>query len=221
MSDGTFIISDWKKTSVWRGSARVMYFATGCKVTALAELPGGLVALADQEQLCVWEIKHQAKCVQMFSDGHESAVNALAVLPDSKLVSGSDDGSIRIWNTTTGKSIQTLATKAMRKVLCLIALPGDRLAAGLSDRIVRVWHYITGALLFTLDGHRSWPYALALLPEGHLVSVSSDRTLRVWDFNTGQSLKVINTESKIYSLVVRQDGTLATGSLDGAVEVWQ
>jgi WD40 repeat protein len=40
--------------------------------------------------------------------GHESGVLSVAGLSDGRIVSGSRDKTLRIWNTTTGKSEEVL-----------------------------------------------------------------------------------------------------------------
>ena len=44
----------------------------------------------------------------MFQTGHTKDVDALTVLQNGNLVSGSEDNSIKIWNQTSGTLIQTL-----------------------------------------------------------------------------------------------------------------
>lgn len=44
---------------------------------------------------------------------------------------------------------------------------------------VRVWT-LEGDLVYTLSGHTSFVYSIALLPNGDLASSGEDRTLRIW-----------------------------------------
>ena len=52
-------------------------------------------------------MKNSVSLVQ-YIDAHTGYVNALTVLQNGYLVSGSDDYTIKIWNAATGALIQTL-----------------------------------------------------------------------------------------------------------------
>lgn len=44
---------------------------------------------------------------------------------------------------------------------------------------IRVWT-LNGDVLYTLSGHTSFAYSVAVLPSGDLVSAGEDRSVRVW-----------------------------------------
>ena len=69
--------------------------------------------------------------------GHKSIINALAVLPDGRLASGADDGTIRLWDPASGACTATLEGHT-GSVFALAVLPGERLASGAGDRTIRL-----------------------------------------------------------------------------------
>ncbi|MFM9101799.1 MAG: WD40 repeat domain-containing protein, partial [Cyanobium sp.] len=62
-----------------------------------------------------------------------SRVNALAVLPDGRLVSGSDDSTIRLWDPASGSCLAVFVGH-QDWVEALAVLPDGRLASGSWDR---------------------------------------------------------------------------------------
>lgn len=68
-------------------------------------------------------------CSAFRSEGHSSAVNCILVLPDERVVSGSDDGSLRVWEPTDGRCLQILQGHS-GPVSCVAVLPdGDASSA--------------------------------------------------------------------------------------------
>ena len=70
--------------------------------------------------------------------GHTDWVRSLAVLQDGTLASCSDDGTIRLWNTTTGEVCKTLAGHT-DWVRALVVLQDGTLVSGSDDRTIILW----------------------------------------------------------------------------------
>jgi WD40 repeat protein len=72
--------------------------------------------------------------------GHAALVEGMACSPDGRrLATGSDDRTVKLWDTTTGEEVFTLRGHT-GGVLCVAFSPdGRRIASGGWDRTVRVW----------------------------------------------------------------------------------
>ena len=71
---------------------------------------------------------------------HKAAVNALSFSPDSsKLVSGSADKSIRVWDVAKGKFICQAQTASEVNAVTWVA-EGKQIASGGGDYLIRVWY---------------------------------------------------------------------------------
>lgn len=109
--------------------------------------------------------------------GHNQAFMSLAVLPDGRLASGSNNRTIRIWDLVLGTS-QVLEGHT-NSVVGLAVLPDGRLVSGSYDKTIRIWDLVLGTSQ-VLEGHNQAVMSLAVLPDGRLVSGSHDKTIRIW-----------------------------------------
>jgi len=85
--------------------------------------------------------------VRIFS-GHEGYVNSVSISADGKrLASGSDDKTVRLWDTETGKEIQRFVGHEGSVRSVSLSADGKRLAYSSGDKTVRLWDTETGRLL--------------------------------------------------------------------------
>ncbi|MGZ6330320.1 MAG: putative nucleotidyltransferase substrate binding domain-containing protein [Parachlamydiaceae bacterium] len=158
----------------------------------------------------------QMQCVQSLK-GH--TVCAMATLGDNKLVSGSWDKTIKVWDLQSGSCLKTLNDPD--SVLALAVLNDGTLASGSADRTIKVWDLQIGACLKTLEGHTKPVSSLALLGDGSLASGSWDNTIKVWDLQNGICLKTLKGHTGwLQALAPLGNGTLASGSMDKTIKIW-
>ncbi|KAF5332389.1 hypothetical protein D9758_017365 [Tetrapyrgos nigripes] len=108
-----------------------------------------------------------------------------------RIVSGSDDRTVRIWDAQTGTAIGEPLQGHEDEVLSVAFSPdGARIVSGSYDRTVRIWDAQTGtAIGEPLQGHEDWVQSVAFSPDGaRIVSGSYDRTVRIWDAQTGTAI---------------------------------
>ena len=125
----------------------------------------------------IWETKyllHFYFTVNLFKilTGNLHSIRSLVVLPNGLLVSGSNDGLIKIWDTKTGNEIETLEGHT--------DLSNGQLAGGSLDKTIEIWNTNTGNEIKTLIGHEDYVLSLFILKNNDLVSSSRDGTIKMW-----------------------------------------
>lgn len=171
----------------------------------------------------LWNIPHRT--VNLTLKGHTDNVNALAFTPEGQiLASGSDDGTIRLWETSTGTEILKLESGKTR---ALVFSTDGKTLASVSSSIkiykIQLWDIATGSLLTSIKGENNPENVLAFSPDSKiLASGSRDGTIQLWDVATGNKLSTLKGHVDwVNALVFSSDGnTLASGSQDGAIFLW-
>ncbi|EMD32072.1 hypothetical protein CERSUDRAFT_99771 [Gelatoporia subvermispora B] len=163
----------------------------------------------------------------MSTSGHlGTAIRSVAFSPDATyIVSGSDNGTLRLWDARTGDEIlKPLNGHTSGVTSVVFSLDGARIISGSKDRTVRLWDASTGnPILRPLEGHSSGVNSVAISPTGgYVISGSADRTICVWDVENGNTVvRLIGHTGSVTSLAFSPDGTrIASGSDDGTVRLW-
>jgi WD40 repeat protein len=122
--------------------------------------------------------------------GHVGSVLSVAVLPDGlRGLSGSDNGTLRVWDLSTGAELRRLGASARRVLSVAASSDGRRALAGSDEETARVWDLQTGAELCRFKGHTDWVWSVMALPDGQrALSSSKDYSTRLWDVETGAEL---------------------------------
>lgn len=157
-------------------------------------------------------------------EGHTNVVTSVKYTPDgNSLLSGSWDGTVRLWQSRTGVHLRTWS-QSTDWIDSLALTPDGAAFLAASDRTVHRWNWASGQHELTDDVHRqSSNSAVALSDDGRLlacgcrdasVTVREIGALQVkWRFKTGDAW----TKSIAFSA----DGQLlAAGDWLGRIRIW-
>lgn len=126
----------------------------------------------------VWDLTSNSSKYDLV--GHQAAVW------DAKIVSAADDvyltcsadKTIRKWQNGTEIGCYNGHNDVVRK---LFVLPGaQQFVSASNDGTLKVWNISSGQVLYTLTGHTSFVYDIAVTSSGEIVSTAEDRTVRIW-----------------------------------------
>jgi WD40 repeat protein len=157
--------------------------------------------------------------------GHHGQVTSIVFSSDgSKIVSGSEDGTVRIRPVASSEEQHApIPGHDACVTQAVFSFDGTRLVSGSDDKTVRIWDGLTCKELTVLHGHEDLVWTVAYSPDGaRVVSGSRDKTVRVWGALDFREIAVLRGHRSIVTFVTfAPDGTqIASCSLDHTVRVW-
>jgi len=188
----------------------------GGPVRALAVSADGTTAVSGSfdSSAIRWSLaRNAAEQVLRF---HESAVNAVAMAPDGRIVTGGEDGKIAVWPPGAAAPMRVLEGHTAPIVSLAVSPDGATVASASWDRSVRLWPLAGGAPR-VLEGHQQNVNGVAFSPDGKsLVSAGYDLTMRIWPLDGGPPA-IVTLPTPLNSVVVARDGEIVAGGADGRV----
>ncbi|XP_023321127.1 F-box/WD repeat-containing protein 7 [Eurytemora carolleeae] len=200
---------DWRCIFVERYKLRRSWLAGQCHVRTFQ----------------VWNTKTNSPWSVMTLTGHSGEVRCLH-LQENKLVSGSTDLTIKVWDLDTHQDWSSIACRVTMvghtdTVRCVqMDLKKNLVISGSYDTTLKVWNLQSGVCLNTLRGHsgpvlaiqaqrtqNQGPWTNSGSTEGpgsgtRLISGSADKTVRIWSLDTGicEGILYLYINVKIWSL---------------------
>jgi WD40 repeat protein len=124
-------------------------------------------------------------------EGHTKDASDVAFSPDRRhILSGSYDGTLRLWEVATGKEVRRFSGHDQDVGRVALSPDGRQALTSGHDQTVRLWDVQTGKQIRVLKGHTKVVYGVAFSPDGRrALSVSNDGTMRLWDLESGNELR--------------------------------
>jgi len=139
------------------------------------------------------------------------------------MVSGSEDGKIRVWDVESGDTVLGPIMTGHWCVIAVIYSPDTtKIATGGSPwDALKIWDAKTGNLLSTIK-HDPPVCSLAWTSDQKKLITGSDSSIRIFDTATWQQIAILEGhKGPVYSLsLFRNDRLLASGSEDKTARLW-
>jgi WD40 repeat protein len=178
---------------------------------------GRLIAASSRDAARVWDA--ESGTLRHTLLGHSSLVSSVAWSPDSsRLVTGSLDGTAKVWEIRSGGEQWSLSAQETRSGVAGVAFSGDGtrvMAADADITAVKVWD-------LGPTGNSEWAHLPAkgippaeFMPDGRRVVTTSPggddsgRAVTIWDLRTGRDLRSIGPPTDFFrfdDFDVRPDG---------------
>lgn len=157
-------------------------------------------------------------------EGHSSWVRGAMVLPEGKILSWSNDMTLRVWELSG--ACHAVLGGHRNWVSGALALSDGRILSWSGDRTLRIWDSASGQCIAVLDGHTDELNGVQLIPHDRIVSWSRDRTLRIWDSMTGGCTAVLKGHTcGVQGVKVLPDGRILSwaggvNSAEVVLRIW-
>ena len=142
-----------------------------------------------------------------------------------RLVSGSDDFSMFLWEPATCKKPIYRMTGHQQLINQVSFSPDTRLIASASfDKSIKVWNSRSGKYICTLRGHVGSVYQVTWSADSRLLlSGSKDTTLKIWDVVTRKLMfDLPGHADEVFAIDWSPDGErAASGSKDHVLRIWK
>ncbi len=212
-----------KFQSTFDGYNKAFVDAIGCATS----LPNGRILSWGAACLHVWNPNNGEQ--EALLSGHSNLVQGGMGLPDGRVISWSDDSTLRIWDLESAECEAVLQGHT-DEIGGVKILPDGRLLSWSWDNTLRIWDMETAECQSVLEGHDDEVEGAICLEDGRVLSWSSDQTLRLWntDFADHQGERHLDNvrgitvlpNERVASWAGENHGGRFRQSCDNALRLW-
>ena len=164
--------------------------------------------------------KNKFACVKTLL-GHTNKIVSLIELESGRLVSGSYDNTIRIWDLNDKNGNEQIINESER-ILSLLEFERNKILSGTGDNSINLWDLDNPEkMIFSFKGHELWVNALVKCDSNYFASASNDSKIKIWDYYKRECVSTLKGHVDcILSLILLRNRNLCSGSADLTVRIW-
>ena len=171
----------------------------------------------------LWSTRRPYRALIAEVNAQAGWVNAVALARDGRVVAGTDDGRVWVWDPSTPSARALTIGRHDGPVRALAVDKDGRVVSGGHDKSVRLWHLDRiDAGRVNLGRHDGAVRAVAFLDADHVVSGGDDWLVRIWSRHglVAGSTVLGRHAGAVRSVAVDRDGRIVSGGDDGRICLW-
>lgn len=187
-------------------------------ITAALALRGKILAMGtSQGKLLMCDLAAGPE-IYALKGRHRDRITALAFHPQGHILySACNDGTVKLWDLTTGALKETLSQSGWQPTDLAIAPPYLIVSDGTGH--ITLWDLEQLTPCHSFNQHQDWVNGIAASGQ-RLVSVSCDRTLRLWSLSEKRLLETLPIAPS-RALALHPSGShVIVGHDQGTIDVW-
>jgi WD40 repeat protein len=199
-----------------------------------------IVSGDESAQVCVWDVE-RGEMVFHFTELHQAKMMSMAFdEAGRRLITGANDGTVRVWNFSNGQCLQQLKNDSQLEVSCITFIVESQnkfIVAGGWNRKVLVWRDEASSSSAAVEpdrmmvGHDEDILSIAYSPPNLLATSGYDGRLLIWNMDSAIlkfSLTTVGVEHRdvdqraMWKLIFleKRSQALVSGSADGKLRFW-
>jgi WD40 repeat protein len=155
--------------------------------------------------------------------GHTAYVRSFSFNKDASLmVTASDDGTARVWNTTTGQTVGKLEGHTDAVNSATFSGDGKFIVTASNDKTVKIWDAASFALVRNVGDSFAEPvHSAEYNANGDLIVVASGNAASIYDAHTGQLKRRFEEDTEVNTASFSPDSRLVITATNGKLaHVW-
>ncbi len=151
--------------------------------------------------------------------GHTRGVTCVEIIPNGRIITGSWDCSLKIWDVSTSSCTATLKGHT-GPVTSVKLLTNSLVVSGSYDYSIKLWNIDTNTLVYEIGSCNDWIREVLVLNSELVCTASDDKSVKIWNVQDRKCVKDLHGHTGCVHSVMLVDDQIISGSADGTVRVW-
>uniref|UniRef100_A0A671FVT4 Apoptotic protease-activating factor 1 n=1 Tax=Rhinolophus ferrumequinum TaxID=59479 RepID=A0A671FVT4_RHIFE len=145
-----------------------------------------LISSSDDSTIQVWNWQSEE---YVFLQAHRETVKDFRLLKNSRLLSWSLDGTVKVWNIITGRIEKDFVCHQHTVLSCDISSDGTKFSSTSADKTAKIWSFEHLSPLHELRGHKGCVRCSVFSVDSTLLATGDDNgEIRIWNVSNGELL---------------------------------